>query len=267
MSLNPIKLPSQKKVVIVGTFIFAILVSILYFVLQPTNSYLVLSNIVVVAISGCATLAAYLIIRKYRWNIHNSFSKCWLFFFLGALFWSLGELSWAIYVLGFGIEVPYPSIGDVFWLIGYAPFFMAFLGYFRMFGLPFASKKKLVVIGGIMFLSSIMMKQFLLYPILALEDEPLVMLFNLAYPIGDFLLIAVAIGSLVVFFGQKIGKPFIYLASSVFIINAIADTLFSFLTTTGEYIYGSYLTTLNDLLFVWGYFALFLGFYIHLKEF
>ncbi|MEM3539159.1 MAG: hypothetical protein QXM29_05250, partial [Nitrososphaerales archaeon] len=94
----------------------------------------------------------------------------------------------------------------------------------------------------------------------------IVLFFNLVYPIGDLLLLTLAFGSLIVFFGQKIGKPYIYITSAI-IMNVIADSLFSFLITTNKYIYGNYLTTFNDLLFLWGYFALFLGFYIHLKEF
>jgi hypothetical protein len=220
----------------------------------------------VVIVSGFATFAAYLIAKKYRWDIHTNLSRCWLFFFLGALFWFLGELTWAIYSLGFGIEIPYPSIGDAFWLIAYVPFFMAFFGYFKMFGSPFVFKKKLIIMVGTIFLASFSVMLFLLYPVLASGGEPLILFFSLAYPIGDLLLFVLAFGSLMVFFGQKIGKPYIYLTFAI-IMNAIADLLFSFLTIKGEYIYGNYLTTLDDLLFTLGYLALFLGFYIHWKEF
>ncbi|MEM3768979.1 MAG: hypothetical protein QXE37_02955 [Nitrososphaerales archaeon] len=257
---------SNRKRVIIITYISAILISIVYFVLQSTDLYNELSNIVVTIVSGLATLTAYLIAQKYRWNIRNKFSRCWLFFFLGSLFWFFGELTWAIYSLCLGVEIPYPSIGDVFWLIAYAPFFMAFLGYFKMFGFPFVSKKKLFVMNSIIFLSSLLILYFVLYPILILGEGPIVLFFNLAYPIGDLLLFTLAFGSLIVFFGQKIGKSYIYLTSAI-IMNIIADSLFSFLTITNKYTYGNYLTTLNDLLFLWGYFALFLGFYIHLKEF
>ncbi|MEM2873293.1 MAG: hypothetical protein QXD82_03880 [Nitrososphaerales archaeon] len=220
----------------------------------------------VVIVSGFAAFVAYLIAKKYRWDTHNSLSRCWLFFFLGALFWSLGELTWAIYSLGFGIEIPYPSIGDVFWLMAYVPFFMAFLGYFKMFGLPFVPKKKLIIMIGTIFLTTFSVMLFLLYPLLASGEEPLILFFDLAYPIGDLLLFVLAFGSLMVFFRQKIGKSYIYLTFAI-IMNAIADFLFSFLTIRGEYIYGNCMTTLDDLLFVLGYLALFLGFYIHWEEF
>jgi hypothetical protein len=262
-----VKVSNQKRIIVIGTYIFAIFISILYFVLQSTDLYEELSSIVVTLVSGFATLTSYLIAKKYRWSIHNKFSRCWLFFFLGSLFWSLGELTWAIYSIGLGIEVPYPSIGDSFWLIAYAPFFMAFLEYFKMFGSPFLSKKKIFVMVSVTFLSSFLIALFSLYPILtSLEEEPITLFFNLAYPIGDLLLFIPAFGSLITFLGQKIGKPYIYLTLAI-IMNVIADSLFAFLTMRGEYIYGNYLTTFDDLLFVWGYFALFLGFYVHLKEF
>lgn len=264
--LKLVKVQNRKRVIVIGTYISAILISVVYFVSQSTDLYNGLSSITVTVVSGLATLTSYLIAKKYRWNIRNKFSRCWLFFFLGSLFWFFGEMTWTIYSLCLSVEIPYPSIGDVFWLIAYVPFFMAFLEYFKMFGFPFVPKKKLVVMYIIIFLSSFLIALFLLYPILTLEDELVILFLNLAYPVGDLLLLMLAFGSLIIFFGQKIGKPYIYLTFAI-IMNAIADSLFSFLITRGEYIYGNYLTTFNDLLFVWGYFALFLGFYIHLKEF
>jgi len=39
---------------------------------------------------------------------------------IGLLLWTLAELGWTYYQLGLGIENPFPSIADGFWLAGYA---------------------------------------------------------------------------------------------------------------------------------------------------
>ncbi len=39
---------------------------------------------------------------------------------LGLFLWTLAELGWTYYQLGLGIENPFPSIADGFWLAGYA---------------------------------------------------------------------------------------------------------------------------------------------------
>jgi len=48
--------------------------------------------------------------------------------------WFLGEAIWAGYTLILNVEIPYPSVADVFWLGGYVPFFVALYLYVKTFG-------------------------------------------------------------------------------------------------------------------------------------
>lgn len=43
-----------------------------------------------------------------------------MFLAIAIAFWFTAELLWTYYQLGLGIEVPFPSLADAFWLIGYA---------------------------------------------------------------------------------------------------------------------------------------------------
>ena len=43
-------------------------------------------------------------------------------FTVGAFLWLCAEASWAYYREGLGVEVPYPSFADLFWLLGYGFF-------------------------------------------------------------------------------------------------------------------------------------------------
>ncbi|MEM3140892.1 MAG: hypothetical protein QXH15_05485, partial [Nitrososphaerota archaeon] len=54
-------------------------------------------------------------------------------FFTGLFLWFIGELAWTLYVLWFSIEIPFPSIADVFYLAGYIPLFMGLFIYLNIF--------------------------------------------------------------------------------------------------------------------------------------
>ena len=43
-------------------------------------------------------------------------------FFIGTLLWLAAEFTFAYYREGLGVEVPYPSFADLFWLLGYGFF-------------------------------------------------------------------------------------------------------------------------------------------------
>jgi hypothetical protein len=43
-------------------------------------------------------------------------------FFIGTLLWLAAEFTFAYYREGLGVEVPYPSYADLFWLLGYGFF-------------------------------------------------------------------------------------------------------------------------------------------------
>ncbi|MEM3437516.1 MAG: hypothetical protein QXP55_03130 [Nitrososphaerales archaeon] len=81
-----VKVSNQKRVIVIGTYILAILISIVYFVLQSTDLYNELSNIVVTIVSGLATLTAYLIAKNtdgiYGINFLDAgYSSFWAHFF------------------------------------------------------------------------------------------------------------------------------------------------------------------------------------------
>ena len=56
--------------------------------------------------------------------LSNRHADAFFAFTVGAFLWLCAEASWAYYREGLGVEVPYPSIADLFWLIGYGFFFV-----------------------------------------------------------------------------------------------------------------------------------------------
>ena len=90
-------------------------ITVAYLALQPFPRPLyVLSNTSEAAFSLIPLLLSLYVLRT-----KTPFIKSTRWFAFGFLLWSLGEVTYSIYALFLGIAIPYPSIADLFWLIGY----------------------------------------------------------------------------------------------------------------------------------------------------
>lgn len=226
------------------------------------------SNVVSPIIAGVAVLSSFLAMRKYWDNIGSQLSKIWLCFTLGMFLWFLGELGWAIYTMVLNIEIPYPSIADIFWLSGYAPIFIALLLYIRIIQ-PAISKRMFFVSGTIVACVSAAAFPPLMLPVLAdtSQQDFLTLSIGLAYPGLDFALFLEAILGLLVFTATslkgRVGTAWHFMNAAI-LSNVVADMAFSYTTleTVDTYYNGHPL----ELLFHMGYLLFALAFYVHSKE-
>jgi len=128
------------------------------------------SNVAPPFIAGVAVASSFFALRRY-WDYFGSrLSMIWLSFALGMLLWFLGEVGWAYYTMVVGIEVPYPSIADVFWLAGYLPLFLALLLYVELFQ-PAISVRLFLLAGAIVGIVSALVFSSLMIPVLASASE------------------------------------------------------------------------------------------------
>ena len=73
----------------------------------------------------------------FAYQVYHSFShddpprRVWLYFSSGLIFWAIAEVVWFVEWL-YVEEVPTPSWADVFWLLGFIPFALAFLFQYRL---------------------------------------------------------------------------------------------------------------------------------------
>ncbi|NWG10830.1 hypothetical protein HXY33_03640 [Candidatus Bathyarchaeota archaeon] len=79
----------------------------------------------------------------------------WLCFTVGLFLWFVGEAIWMGYAVILGVEIPYPSVADAFWLIGYIPLFVALYLYVRLFGAALTRKDLVVSLAATIILASI----------------------------------------------------------------------------------------------------------------
>jgi len=215
----------------------------------------------------CASIAvasSFFALRRYWENPSSRLSRIWLGFTLGMFLWFLGELGWAIYVLVLGIEIPYPSLADLFWLCGYIPLFIALDLYIRLFR-PALFKRMYLVGAALVSILSITLFIVLAPPILEAEEDALTKIVSMAYPSLDLILFSEAILGLLIFTVTRlkggIGVAWLFINAGI-LMNVIADILFSYTTLQGTYYDGHPL----ELFFHWGYMLFTLAFYTHMKE-
>lgn len=219
------------------------------------------SNAFPPVISGAAVVVSGLSLERYWRKAKGSFSKAWLYFTAGLLLWFTGEAIWAGYTLILGVEVPYPSVADIFWLAGYIPFFIALYLYVKLFG-GALTRKTLAASMAATLVLTIIVVGLLLAPILSAEEDLPTRVVNFAYPTFDLVLFSVAHLGLIMFWKGRLGKPWLFINLAM-VMNAIADILFSYAITRDAYYCGHMLEVLYHI----SYLLFMLAFYLHTKEF
>lgn len=176
-----------------------------------------------------------------------------IFLSLGLITWGIGISIWLYYNFVLQVEVPYPSWADAGFILSWPLWGIGIIFLSKATGARFGVQKTM----GKLFL--------LLIPILAIifsyyvlvviarggafeiADNFSTIFFDLAYPIGDVVVLTLATliyGLSYRYFGGRY-RHAIYLILFAFILNYFADFTFSYTTTTESYYNGS----LADVLF------------------
>jgi hypothetical protein len=223
----------------------------------------IFSSVFPIIISGCSVVASIFALRRY-WVPGSLLSRVWRGFSLGMTCWFLGELIWGVYTLALGVEIPYPSVADAFWLFGYVPLFIALESYLMLFR-PAVSKKLLGVTSSTVSIGAVASSFLFIIPSLADTTQISATITNLAYPLLDLLLFAFSFLGLLVFattrLKGKISNVWIFINLGI-LMNVIADSWFSYATAQGNFYDGHPL----ELFFHLGYLSFILAFYLHTKE-
>ncbi len=230
-----------------------------YTLIRNENIVTPFNDVALVVVSLIATILGYSAARVYGWGSVGG--KIFYIFSTGVFLFFLGELSWMIYEVILGVEVPYPSIADAFWLGGLVAIIMAV--YFKIFstGVKEQLSKFRILTSVIICLVLLSFSlYFVLIPLLVspeseFEGGILEKEMSIAYPIGEIVMMFGAIGIYAAHrrgtLGLTWGLIILYL-----ILNYIFDASFSYLTWNNLYYTGHPI----DLLYFAGYLLLILGF-------
>jgi len=220
-----------------------------------------ISNVLPTACAGIAFSSALVNARRYGFSLKSRFQAVWICFALGTGVWVLAEASWAVYYFILNVAVPYPSIADFFYIGGYLPMLAALILYYRTFASSMSRRRLAVAVTVIV--GSISLSLGLVLPIeLSMHNPMPQVMADLIYPILDLALLSAAILSVTIFIGGRIRRYWIVLSGAI-VLYVLADEFFLYQVANGSYYNGSF----DDLLFLLGYLALALAFYLHRREF
>ena len=235
-------------------------VAVLYTLMQSWGfDRIAISDVLFVLVSVVCTFFALRVVLKFGGR--GKFGSVHLGLFLAVFLWCLGEAAWGFYEVGRHVPVPYPSLADIFYLAGYFPAIISIVLALRFLSGGFSEIKVLVSsLLGLMIIGLVF--SFLLNPLLSNSTGVLAKVLDLAYPSLDSVLLILAIMMFLIFEGAPPSTPWLWISVGI-ILTTIADISFSVGTLEGWYYSGHPV----ELLWVWGYIALALGFDYQRKQF
>lgn len=188
-------------------------------------------------------------------GLKSAVGKSVVFLSLGTLTWSLGMLAWNYYIFLAQVEVPYPSLADVFFILSWPLWTLGVIYLSKATGVKFAlraAKGKAILI--FVPLLAMAASYYLLVVVarggvLDLEGASgWKLFFDLFYPIGTAVILALGLTFFSLsmdFLGGLYKKPITILILG-FIVNYLADFTFSLTTTNETYFNGHFV----DILFL-----------------
>ncbi len=202
-----------------------------------------------------------------RWGfLKSALGRATVFFSLGLISWGIGTYIFSgVYNFILNVPVPYPSIADVGYILSLPLWVAGMIQLSRATGARYSlrsskGKALLLLIPTLI----IGLSYYLLVTVarggsldLSLSDGALKFFFDLAYPVGDVVILSIATviyGLSYNYFGG-VYKKAIYLILSGFALMYIADFSFSYTTTLDTFYPAGWV----DLLFTTAVFVLSLG--------
>jgi hypothetical protein len=171
---------------------------------------------------------AFGIVVVIRQKLDGLHGKTYTALVVGLAFWFIAEVTWAVYEIGMGIEAPFPSLADAFWLLGYVFFAYHLYRTYKFFNKTFHPRMPTATALGV---SALMAVLFLIttYPLeMPSSDDLLSFVITTTYLIADAVLIIPAVVILSSLWrGKLTSTPWILLSLSLLLV-AVADSGFSY---------------------------------------
>lgn len=204
-------------------------------------------------------------LRSRVWGgLKSSVGRAVFFISLGLFAWGMGSMAWSYYNLVLQIPAPYPSWADLgfassIFFYGLGTIFLskatgAKFGLRNTYAKIFTVIMPVIVFAVSYYILIIVARAGVLVP----EGEtPLKTVLDIAYPLGDFFSLAIAIvisGLSFRYLGGRHIKDIIAIWLGLAVMF-VADSIFSYTTTVGTFYNGSF----GDLMLTFGLFLLTFG--------
>lgn len=220
-----------------------------------------LSNILPTACVLSAFLCSLSCLRRYGFGRRLDFGAIWFLITLGMGMWVVAEATWAIYYFVARVELPYPSLADVFYAGGYLPIVAGLLGYLQTFHVALSRRRLGYAMAGTG-VAVVLALVFVLPVELGKSLTTVNLLTDMLYPVLDLVLLSLALLSLAIFAGGRIATWWMLFGTAA-TLYVVGDEFFLYQVAHGAYYNGS----VDDLIFLLGYLTFAMAFYAHRKEF
>jgi hypothetical protein len=218
---------------IVMVFAFAISTALILIPFNGEPGKVIAKNIASVVFS---LLTFWFFFKSWFFTETYDLSKgIWGLFTLGIFLWAVAEFVWAFFEVILKVETPFPSIADLFWVLGYIPLFWGLSIRYRTLDVTLdrQQKRSILMFSATLFL---LIAYFVIRPIL-IEFDPQRLgenLLNLFYPLSDIVLLVLTCAILFSFGKGRFALTWKFIIFG-FIMMSIADLLFSYLSWYGLY--------------------------------
>jgi len=200
--------------------------------------------------------------RKWGW-VKSTTGKSLILLSAGLFTWGFGTLIFAYYNIILQVAVPYPSLADAFYIVSWPLWMFSMVYLSRATGAQYQLKNN---IGRLTLLIIPLLTALLSYYLLIVVaregvigtfDNPLKTFFDLAYPIGDLVILTLAVliyGLSFKYLGGIFKWPIIFILLG-FIANYFGDFSFVYSTTKETYFVANWI----DLIYTTAFFFLSVG--------
>lgn len=224
--MNPFR---YRRFTLAATFVAALVLIILggriLFAQDPEANALI-SNAASVL---CALIAAVFFGGVWVSTASTDISKrIWGQVALSLALWTIAEAIWGFYEVILKQPVPYPSIADFFWIIGYVPLYLALITQYRLYQIKPDRYQKLTVVL-IVLVFSLIGSVVVLKPIVEGFDPERILesLLNIAYPTLDLVLLILTFVIIFSLAQGRFASTWRVLGAGL-VIMSVADLLFSY---------------------------------------
>jgi diguanylate cyclase (GGDEF)-like protein len=164
--------------------------------------------------------------------------RAWLALGVAVLFWTAGDLYWVLFLRD-DASMPFPSVSDAFYLAFFPPAYVSFVLLLRTrIGDVPRSLWLDGLIGGLT-VSAIGAALLFQAVLDSTEGSSLAIATNLAYPLGDLLLIALVVGFLGLT-GWRLERTWFVIGAGLAVF-AVADSVYLYQVAVGSYVEGTLL--------------------------
>jgi hypothetical protein len=244
----------MKKARLIQTAIAGLLaVYIVWTIWQPGGAA-VLLDVTHVLFAVCAWLAAILALRASRMFESGVSSRyVWVLFGAGMTALAISESLWIAYHVA-GQPIPYPSLVDIVWGIGFVPILASLVLQYRALHVQLSRRQKLSILAayvGVLIITVALSLEYVMsHPG---EVAVMQMLVGAYYLFGDLGVAFLGTLSLVYLGGGLMARPWVYMVVSI-LLFAVAGLAFSYGTWTNAYVTGSnFLSAVVDVAYLVGY--------------